>query len=509
MRELDRAAIENYGIPGIVLMENAALAFFNLLVKKYPRFMGKKAFIFCGKGNNGGDGFAIARHFSNAGREVEVILLTEPENIKGDAAINFKIIQKMGIPTRTVTRKEELESLRSSLTEKDLIVDAIFGTGLTSAVKGFCKEVIDFINGLSNRVVAVDIPSGLNADTGSMEGSCVHADLTVTFALPKVAHVVTPASNYAGSLEVLPISIPEELIRKTKMNIEVMEKQEIAELLPARFPDTHKGDYGHFVVIGGSTGKGGAPALAALAGLRSGAGLATLAVPGSIHAAIEMDPLEVMSMPLPESENGTITEAGFEEIEAFLKDKNAVVFGPGTETDERTGKFLKKLMKNVSCPVVLDADGLNLLALDMEILENKKVPVLLTPHPGEMARLMSISTKEVQSRRLETALELSRRTDCHVILKGAGSIIATPTGEAYVNTMGNPGMATAGTGDVLSGMIAGFMAQGMEPVNAAKAGVFLHGLAGDRVARELGERSLLAGDILEALPGVFFELMND
>ncbi len=509
MKTLDQRAIEEYGIPGVVLMENAAIQLVRVLLENYKQFTHGKFFIFCGKGNNGGDGFAIARHLANQGRQVNIILLAEPEKIGGDAAVNLRIAQKMGLPFQTITTSEKLLSLRQAISGQDLVIDAIFGTGLSTAVRGFYKEAIDFINELPNQVVAVDIPSGLNADTGKVEGSCIRADLTISFGLPKMAHLLTPASTHVGCLEVVGISIPPKLVEEAGIKVNWLEKKDVAGLLGSRPLDSHKGDYGHLLIMGGSEGKGGAPAMAALAGLRSGAGLVTLAVPEKVHQAIEMGLMEVMSEPLNKPEKRILVESSYENLEPLLAGKSALVIGPGIGAQPETGKFLQKVIASTAIPMIIDADGLNLLALDKKILERKNAPIILTPHPGEMGRLMNIPTKEVQSNRLEVAMDLAQSTGCFIVLKGAGTIVASPQGDAFINTTGNPGMATAGTGDVLAGMVGGFLAQGLGPEEATNVGVFLHGLAGDLAAKEFGERSLIAGDMIQVFPRALQTLLND
>jgi NAD(P)H-hydrate epimerase len=506
MQALDRRSMEEYGIPGIVLMENAALRTAMVLREKYNHLLEQKVFLFCGKGNNGGDGLAIARHLSNRGHEVKILLLADPESLRGDAAVNLDIAQKMDLPIQTVTTQEGLLSLSGSIHGKGLVIDAIFGAGLAKPVTGFFKEAIDFINGLPNPVLSVDIPSGLNADTGRVDGPCIHAHITVTFALPKRAHFITPASTFVGRLEVVDISIPRKLMEEIETGVESMEREEISSLLCPLPQDSHKGNFGHLVVVGGSEGKGGAPAMAALSGLRTGVGLVTLALPQKIQQSSETGLLEVMSLPLQETEDGSIAEGAAKKFLSFVHGKAAVAIGPGIGTHVETGKFFREVVKNISCPLVIDADGLNLLARDKDLLTDLKGRAVLTPHPGEMARLMGISTNEVQARRLEVALEFADKTGCVVVLKGAGTLIATPEGKAFVNTTGNPGMATAGTGDALTGMIGSFLAQGHDFENAAKIGVFLHGLAGDIATQELGERSLMASDLIQALPMAFQDL---
>ena len=509
MKDLDRAAMEEFGIPGLVLMENAALRAVQVLREKHNHLLSERVFIFCGKGNNGGDGLAMARHLANSGHRVEIILLTDPEKVGGDAAVNLRICRKMGLSLRSVLSTADLSPLRDSLSGGGLIIDAIFGTGLASAVSGFYGEAIELINSLPNPVLSVDIPSGLNADTGMVEGPCVQADVTIAFGLPKRAHYVTPASNFAGFVEVVDISLPAALIRNMDCSVETLEREAVAALPANRKADAHKGNFGHLVVIGGSTGKGGAPALAALAGLRVGTGLVTIAVPEGVQRAIEIEPLETMSLPLAETKEGIIAESACETLIPFLRDKDAVVIGPGMGTHPETLKFFKNILGAISCPLVVDADGLNLLPMDKAILEGKKGPVILTPHPGEMSRLMGVPTQEVQARRLESAQKFAQKTGCFVVLKGAGTIIAAPGGKAYINTTGNPGMATAGTGDVLAGMIGGFLAQVHPPQDAAALGVFLHGLAGDMTAEKKGEASLIAGDLIEALPAAFRKLRGN
>lgn len=503
MQELDRKAIETYRIPGILLMENAGRGATEAILASYPDLQKKRAAIIAGKGNNGGDGFVIARQLMQRGIPVKVFLLTDPKSLRGDAETNHYIFYRMKGEIIPVPSAMDYQKVKREVEKADLLIDAIFGTGLDAEVRGYYREVIDHLNTLHKPIVAIDIPSGLNANTGKPLGAAIRASLTVTFGLPKVGLLISPGTDYVGTLKVIDIGIPKNLVEEEKIQAHLIEGEEMKQFLAApRRPDTHKGDYGHLLVIAGSVGKTGAAAMVCEAALRMGAGLVTLAVPKSLNAIMEMKLTEVMTEPLPETPKQTLSLRAYNAILRLCENKRAVVIGPGLGTLKETQSLIHKLIKAIDLPIILDADGLNALATQPKLLPLPNRSIVLTPHPGEMARLIHATVKEVQENRIGVCKNFSQSSHAYLILKGYRSLIVTPRGEIYINPTGNSGMATGGTGDVLSGMIGGLICQGFDILPSLQASVYLHGLAGDELARELGEKSLIATDIIGKIPAL-------
>ncbi|PID55808.1 bifunctional ADP-dependent NAD(P)H-hydrate dehydratase/NAD(P)H-hydrate epimerase [candidate division KSB3 bacterium] len=498
IRELDRRAIEDVGIPGAVLMENAGTKVLRVMQKRYAALKHRKVLIVCGKGNNGGDGLVLARHLFNRGVEVRVTLLADRHQLVGDAKLNFVIAAKMDIPIVEITSNEQLPAFRNLLPQADILVDAILGTGLNNAVKGLYKHIIESMNKSGKPIIAVDIPSGLSADSGAVPGSCIHADLTVTFAVPKRGLLLYPAANYVGQLEVVDIGIPVNLLDTSEIRVHVLEAATIKRSLIKRSPNTHKGTYGHVLVIAGSPGKAGAALMTGRSALRAGSGLVTLAIPKNLRVPLEIPTMEVMTAALPETHKGTVSIDAFDEIMRLAEDKRVLALGPGLSTHPSTVELVYALIRNIPLPMVIDADAINAIALNPDILLEAKAPLVLTPHPGEMARL--VPNTQIQNNRIPVAQDTAHTYHVHLALKGARTLIASPSGNVFINPTGNPGMATAGSGDVLTGMIAGLISQNMIPIEATKTGVFLHGLAGDIVKEEKGDYGMIAGDILESIP---------
>ncbi|MCP4396289.1 MAG: NAD(P)H-hydrate dehydratase [bacterium] len=498
IRELDRRAIEDVGIPGAVLMENAGTRVLRVMQERYPDLKNRRILIACGKGNNGGDGLVLARHLFNRGVEVRVTLLADRHQLVGDAGLNFVIATKMDIPIVEITSNEQLPAFRNLLPQADILVDAILGTGLSDAVKGLYKHVIESMNKAEKPIIAVDIPSGLSADSGMVPGSCIRADLTVTFAVPKRGVLLYPAADYVGELEVVDIGIPKNLVDTSGIKVHVLEAIKVKQSLRKRPPNTHKGTYGHVLVIAGSPGKAGAALMAGRSALRTGSGLVTLAIPETLRVPLEIPTLEVMTAALPETGKGTVSLDAYDEIMRLAEDKRVLALGPGLSTHPSTVELVYRLIRNVEIPMVIDADGINAIALYPEILLEAKAPIVLTPHPGEMARL--VPNVQIQNNRVPVAQETAQKYKIYLALKGVRTLIASPSGNVFINPTGNPGMATAGTGDVLTGIIAGLISQNIIPVEAAKTGVFLHGLAGDIVEEDKGDYGTIAGDILESIP---------
>jgi hydroxyethylthiazole kinase-like uncharacterized protein yjeF len=503
MQELDRKSIEVYRIPGIVLMENAGRGAVEVITNHFPEIQKKTIAIIAGKGNNGGDGFVMARYLLNLGISVKVFLLTDPKSLRGDAEINFNIFHHMKGEIIPVPSSKDYQKVKKSLENFDLLIDGIFGTGLDAEVRGYYREVIDHLNTLQKPIVAIDVPSGLDADTGKPLGTAVRASLTITFGLPKVGHLVSPGIDYVGSLKIVDIGIPRRLVEEEKIQTHLLEQEPLQKWLSVpRRANTHKGDYGHLLVIAGSIGKTGAAAMACEAALRMGAGLVTLAIPKSLNSIMEVKLTEVMTEPLPETPKQTLSLRAFNTILRLCENKKAVVIGPGIGTYKETQSLILKLIKALDLPIVLDADGLTSLATQPKSLLAAKRPLILTPHPGEMARLIQSTVKEVQEDRIGVSKNFSQSHRIYLVLKGHRTLIATPKGEVFINPTGNPGMASGGTGDVLTGMIGGLICQGFDILPSLQMSVYLHGWAGDEVARELGEKSLIATDIIKKLPAL-------
>ena len=508
MRTLDRRTIEETGIPGVVLMENAGRTAFQIIHEIFSPFCGKKVLIFAGRGNNGGDGFVLARYFLEAGAFVEVLLLSTMDKVGGDARINLEICRNMGIPIQEVTSEEDLSPAQERWSQAYLLVDALLGTGLNSEVRGLFATAIELMNHLPTPVVSVDIPSGLDSDRGVMLGTAVQADLTVTFGFPKIGHAVYPGRGLTGTLACVDISIPGSLLKTERIRSRLLTREELT--FPAeRSPDAHKGHFGHLLALAGSPGKTGAGALLAGAAARAGTGLVTLGVPKSLNPVLEAKLTEAMTLPLPETEDGVLCKESLEAMEASLPGKTALAVGPGVSTRPETAECVCELIRRSSIPMVLDADALTAIADRPDVLLESKVPLILTPHPGEMSRLTGKSPREIQTDRTAVAASFAEKFGVHLVLKGARTVIALPDGEIFVNVTGNPGLASGGTGDVLTGLIGGFLAQGMAPEEAAKLGVYLHGLAADMCAEEIGSIGFLAGDLCNRIPDAIARLMGD
>ncbi len=509
MREIDRETIEGRGIPGVVLMERAGLA----VVSKIKEIFGrKKVIVVSGGGNNGGDGLVVARNLHNEGWDVRVFLTAKPEDLKGDALVQYKAAAKYGVNVQPI--KELLDNYSSIFSRHSIIVDAILGTGLSKNVTGTLSGVISLLNKSNVPVISVDIPSGISSDNGHVMGEAVKADYTVTFGLPKRGHLLYPGFEYSGKLFIEDIGFPEELLRSEKLNIELLTKNDIYTLIPERRKYSHKGDYGHVLIVAGSKGKTGAALMASKACLRTGAGLVTIGVPESLSDVFQSRVTEEMTLILPDRGDGTLSKKALDKILDFLnKTADVLAIGPGIGVSTETGNLMKALIKNLSIPIVIDADGINSIKGERGVFSKSKASVILTPHPGEMARLLSqkskVSSKEVEKDRINTAMSFAKETGTYLVLKGVPTVVATPDGRSFINSTGNPGMATGGVGDVLTGMISGFLSQTMDPLHACILGVYMHGLAGDIAASEKGQYPLIATDIIDKIPSAFHSLKFD
>jgi NAD(P)H-hydrate epimerase len=513
MRELDRTAIEEYHIPGMVLMENAGRGTFGFMCEHLGPPEGKTAILFTGPGNNGGDGLVIARCIRQAGGFPFLVFLTDPGSLKGDAALNLRIARKLDLPACVMAKEEDVDSARQKIQHHLAagrpwaVVDAIFGTGLQRPVEGRFREAIRIINGLRGDegipVAAVDIPSGINSDTGTVLGMAVRADLTATYGLAKPGHFLH-GGDETGRLRIIDIGIPRGPEAEKSLTGEVLDDT-VLDFLQKRTAGAHKGNFGHLLITAGAEGKTGAAILCARGALRMGSGLVSLAVPAALNPVFETVLTEAMTVPLPGS--GTLLTAGdADAVKEMAAGKSAIILGPGIGTADTTRELVIELYRDVKIPMVVDADALNCLAIDPEMIADPPAPRILTPHPGEMARLTGSGAGDIQADRLQgarsfTASVNNREKNVTLVLKGAGTVICDPGGSWAVNPTGNPGMAAGGMGDVLNGFIAGLLAQGLESAAAARLGVYLHGMAADRLA-EKRMFGYLASEVADEAPAI-------
>lgn len=505
MQCLDRRAIAEFGVNGLTLMENAGRGCAEAIVAEFGEGRGRRAVVVAGKGNNGGDGYVIARLLREYGWQVAIFVLARREEIGGDARSNLDLLGEMTV----VFCPEEgmLGHYGASLREATVIVDALLGTGLKSEVRGALAQAIELINAAGRPVVSVDIPSGIDSATGKVLGCAIKADMTVTFALAKCGHVLYPGVEHAGRLLIVDIGIP-AAVTEAAAGYDFVDAAVVGRLLYRRSRCAHKGDFGHCLIVAGSTGKTGAAAMAANSAVRSGAGLVTLAVPASINAILEVKTTEAMTLPLPDGGEGFLSNAARDAIVEALNGKAAVALGPGLARHAETSRLVRELVAATELPLVIDADGLNAIAEDPgTLLRKKSAIVILTPHPGEMGRLAAIPTAAVEADRIGVARQFATEHEVYLILKGARTIIAAPDGAVAINGSGNPGMASGGMGDVLTGVLIALVAQGYEPFQACMLGVFIHGYAADLVAADKGEIGMAAVDVQERLPYAIRDLM--
>jgi NAD(P)H-hydrate epimerase len=499
MRRLDDATITTYGIPVTILMEQAGMGVVRELERRYGDPAGRSILVLAGKGHNGGDGLVAARHLVQRGAQVRVFLTVPTDAGRGEVRLQTEIFRNIGGRLLDPSSYDRAV-FRSALEAADLAIDALVGTGLSTPISGFAAELIADLNASAKPVIAVDLPSGISADTGEALGPAVRAALTVTFALPKRGHFLPPGSEHTGELRVVDIGIPQRAIDQAALPLSLYTEAAAAACVPARPREGHKGTFGHVFVVAGSLGKSGAAMLTARAALRTGAGLTTLACPESVLHAGEEKPPEIMTVALPETPEHTLAARALDALLAAAKQATVMAIGPGLSTHPETQAVIRELAARLSIPMVIDADGLNALADHLDPFKRPHAPTVLTPHPGEMGRLTKLGAREVQRRRIDLAAEFARTHQVVVALKGARTVVASPDGRVTLNPTGNAGMATAGTGDVLTGVIAALLAQGLSPADAARLGVYLHGAAGDLVAEDRGERGMLAGDLLDRLP---------
>jgi ADP-dependent NAD(P)H-hydrate dehydratase / NAD(P)H-hydrate epimerase len=517
MQRMDHNTIHSFGIPGRVLMETAGRGAVEMFVRKFGILTEKKPIrqkvgIIAGRGNNGGDGFVMGRCLVEKKIPTTIFLLSSRDKLTGDARANMRLAQKMiehtpGSALIEIPDAAELARQTDCIAAQDFFVDAIFGIGLNADVRGFYKEVIELVNGSGKPVFSVDIPSGLNADTGAVCGVAIQAEATATFAFAKAGHILYPGNQYTGDLEIVDIGIPDFIARAEAPNLFLMEPREITPLFGPRKFESHKGSFGHLLVIAGSPGKTGAAALCANAAMRSGTGLVTLGVARDLNPILESLVTEPMTVPLAQTPEGCLSDQGLAAIQALLKDKQALALGPGIGTQAPTRTLVRQLISDTPVPIILDADGINCIAGHTELLKKRTRPTVLTPHPGEMARLTGKTAKEIQADRRKIGTQFAREYQVVLVLKGAQTLVCCPDGRTWICPAGNPGMASGGMGDVLTGLIAGFAAQGFAVEDSAMAGVFIHGCCGDSLAVKT-PFGFLASDMISAIPKTIHALVK-
>lgn len=502
MREIDRCAIQEYGVPSLLLMENAGRAVAVRATELVGASRGRRVVVLCGKGNNGGDGFVAARHLHTRGYSVRCLLAGEPDGLRGDAKINLELAHKFEVPVQPFA--EWSEELTRQLREADLIIDALLGTGSQGEPRGPIGAAIAALNATECRTLAVDIPSGLDADTGHLASLHVRAEETVTFGLPKIGLVSFPGRSAAGRITVADISLPLPLLHQEAIAVEWIDAERAAPLWMPRSATAHKGEAGRLFVLAGSAGMTGAATLTCLAALRAGAGLVTLGIPASLNPILEVKLTEAMTVPLPETETHAHAPESLECVRNWAGRVDAFAVGPGFGRAPRSGELVRAVLRDTSLPTVVDADGLfHVSPADEHSFHEQCV---ITPHPAEMARLLGTETAEVQSNRLEVVKMAAQRLGCVVVLKGAATVISAPDGRAAINSSGSPALATGGTGDVLTGMVAACLARGLTPYEAAVAAVYLHGVAGEVAEERFGAPGTVANDVVEVIPAVLQRL---
>jgi NAD(P)H-hydrate epimerase len=503
MRSIDRYAIETMGVPSLKLMENAGTAVTNLILSKFAGTGQKKAAIVCGKGNNGGDGFVVARQLAERGWEIVCFLLGRRAELSGDTLVN---INKVTSPVNEVVDGRGATALASALEDADVTIDAVFGTGFRGAARGLTETVIGQMNSTRKPIVSIDVPSGMDSSTGEVQGECIRATYTVTLGLPKLGFYMKDGPKKVGEVHVGEIGIPDEAISSAGVKNNVLTKEEVARLLPVRAPDAHKGACGRVLVVAGSQGMLGAAMLSSMSALRAGAGLVLLAVPESLMDVVASSLMEVMPRALPETSLRTIAPAAKPRILELAADCDAVAIGPGLSRNPETNGLVRSLIPELGKPTVLDADGLNAYIDVPDELKSFGYDLIVTPHIVEFSRITGVPIEEIKKDRFESAREAAKDKKLAIILKGSPTITATADADIFINSTGNAGLATAGTGDVLTGIVAGFLGQGMSAADAAGCAAFVHGLAGEMASLELGIRGMVAGDVMDMIPWALVEI---
>jgi NAD(P)H-hydrate epimerase len=506
MQDADRYTIHEIGLPSIVLMENAGRAVVAAMEATYEDLLSRRVAVLVGRGNNGGDGLVVARTLLQRGADVAVFLLGRAADVRGDARINLEILARLGVTAVEITNEQEWELHFSEISSRELLVDAIFGTGLKEPLSGMLQTVVADVNSSGLTVVSIDLPSGVSASTHELIGDTIEASLTVTLCAPKIPLVMPPAEAHCGDLVIADIGIPDDVIEELDgPRVRILTRENMRELVQPRSAESHKGDFGRVVLVAGSMGKTGAAHLSALGALKSGAGLVTVATPRSALPIIAAMAPEYMTEALLEAKDGSVAAEAAERVLELSADVLAI--GPGLGQGEHVRAFVKVLLERSGVPIVLDADALNAFAEHPSLLRGRDgLDVIVTPHPGEMARLVGMPTADVQANRIEVARSFAASHHLYVVLKGHRTLIATPEGSVSINLTGNPGMATGGSGDVLTGMIAAWFGQLLDAEAAACLAVYLHGFAGDLAEADEGEQALMATDIVDHLADAVLEL---
>jgi ADP-dependent NAD(P)H-hydrate dehydratase / NAD(P)H-hydrate epimerase len=499
MKEIDRTTIENYGVPPAVLMENAGANVTQAVLNEYGPVFLKKACVFCGGGNNGGDGFVIARHLKSEGALVKVFFTGDKDALTQESKANHEICGKYGIEIAGLKSNSDLEKSGYDVMGCDIIIDALIGAGLKKDIEGFMARLIVYLNNMGKYTVAVDVPSGIDPDTGDIKGVAIYADMTVTFGLPKIGITIFPGLEYVGKLVVADINIPQELLSKPRPNV-LMTPEIVGPMLPYRHPNANKGHFGPILIIGGSRGMGGAVALTAKAALKAGAGLTTLAVPEGLHDSIKAGTDEAIVVSMKETENGSLSIDNFDRIMELAKNAKVVAIGPGMGRDRETQALARRLIEGINKPIVVDADGINAVSEDKKCLKNIKKDVIFTPHIGEMSGLTGIKIEDIIKDKISVLRDFVGEYRVNVLLKDGRSIVADAEKNIYINTTGNSGMATPGSGDALTGVVSAFLAHGMPAAQAGIVGNFIHGMAGDLLLKEMSGEGITASDIIDKIP---------
>ena len=506
MREADRRTTDDVGLPSIVLMENAGRQVLTAIEASFEEAAALTYAVLCGKGQNGGDGFVVARTMLERGIDVTVYLVGRGADVRGDARTNLHVLANLSVDVIEIADAAAWELHAPAVLAADVVVDAILGTGLTGPITGLVESIVEDLNASEAAVVSIDLPSGLDASLTTVPGPAVDATLTVTFGAPKLPHVLPPAEDHVGSLVIADIGIPQSVIQQVEGPwVELLTKSAMQPHVTPRAAESQKGDFGRVLVVAGSVGKTGAAYLTAMAALRSGAGLVTVATPRSCVPVVASLGAEYMTMGLDETPDG---QPAFEAADAVVDfDADVIVIGPGLGRSPSTAAFVQAVFARAGVPVILDADALHAFAGETDRLQGREdAPMVITPHPGEMARLLDVSVDAVQANRLDVARDFATTHHLHVVLKGHRTVVAAPDGRVSINMTGNPGMATGGTGDVLAGMIGAWCAQLLDPGAASQLAVYLHGLAGDLAADDEGEVAMVAGDMVDRLGDAVLEL---
>lgn len=504
-KRLEDSAVEKGGIAHIKLMENAGTAAFRFINERLG-VNNKSVAVVCGRGNNGGDGFAVAKRMLDGGAKVRVMLaLGQPTT--EDACQLLRESEEVGIKTLSYVEDEgERLEFTKTIEAADIIVDAIFGVGFHGTVSDSLKNVIDMINNARGTVVSIDVPSGVDSDSGEVAGPCVRADYTVTFSTMKPGHVIYPAVDYCGHVHVAAIGIDERMIHEQEHHIATIDYQTVKNAFPMRGRNTHKGTFGKLLCVCGSMGMAGSATFAGKAAVMSGVGMVEMAVPTGIYPIVAANLVDPVYILLESNAAGTVSAASLPLILEKMQGASAVMIGCGMGKGQDVQEVVEGVIRASEVPIIIDADGLNAIKDNLGVLGEAKAPIVMTPHPGEMARLVGKTNDEVQSQRLEVASSFAMTYGVYLVLKGANTVCACPDGRVAINLTGNPGMSKSGSGDVLAGLLGSLLAQGMEPEAAATAAVHIHGMAGDKAAEIFSQHAMTANDIIMEFSDIFADI---